>query len=46
VSRDRFEELMHHEEEHINLLETHLDDLVAKLGLELYAQHRIGKPSD
>src|SRR6202011_4191419 len=42
VSRDLFEELMHAEEEHIDFLETQLD-LVAKLGLELYAQHHIGK---
>ena len=42
VSRDLFEELMHDEEEHIDLLETQLD-LVAKLGLELYAQHHIGE---
>jgi bacterioferritin len=45
VSRDLFEELMHDEEEHIDFLETQLD-LVPKLGLELYAQHHIGKPSD
>ena len=45
VPRDLFEELMHDEEEHIDFLETQLD-LVAKLGLELYAQHHIGKPSD
>jgi bacterioferritin len=43
VSRDLFEELMHDEEEHIDFLETQLD-LVAKLGLELYAQHHIGEP--
>jgi len=43
VTRDLFEELMHDEEEHIDFLETQLD-LVAKLGLELYAQHHIGKP--
>jgi bacterioferritin len=42
VSRDLFEELMHEEEEHIDLLETQLD-LIAKLGLELYAQHHIGE---
>src|SRR6266516_667857 len=42
VTRDLFEELMHDEEEHIDYLETQLD-LVAKLGLELYAQHHIGK---
>jgi bacterioferritin len=40
VSRDLFEKLMHDEEEHIDFLETQLD-LVAKLGLELYAQHHI-----
>ncbi len=45
VSRDLFEGLMHDEESHIDLLETQLD-LVAKLGLELYAQHYIGKPED
>jgi bacterioferritin len=42
VSRDLFEQLMHDEEDHIDFLETQLD-LVAKLGLELYAQHHIGK---
>jgi bacterioferritin len=45
VSRDLFEGLMHDEEEHIDFLETQLD-LVAKLGLELYAQHHIGKPDE
>ena len=45
VSRDLFEQLMHDEEEHIDFLETQLD-LVAKLGLELYAQHHIGKPDE
>jgi bacterioferritin len=45
VSRDLFEQLMHDEEDHIDFLETQLD-LVAKLGLELYAQHHIGKPDD
>jgi bacterioferritin len=45
VTRDLFEELMHDEEEHIDFLETQLD-LVAKLGLELYAQHHIGKLDD
>ena len=45
VSRDLFEKLMHAEEEHIDFLETQLD-LVAKLGLELYAQHHIGKIDD
>jgi bacterioferritin len=43
VSRDLFEKLMRDEEEHIDFLETQLD-LVAKLGLELYAQHHIGEP--
>ena len=42
VSRDLFEKLMHDEEEHIDFLETQLN-LVAKLGLELYAQHHIGE---
>jgi bacterioferritin len=42
VSRYLFEKLMHDEEEHIDFLETQLD-LVAKLGLELYAQHHIGE---
>jgi bacterioferritin len=42
VTRDMFEKLMHDEEEHIDFLETQLD-LVAKLGLELYAQHHIGE---
>ncbi|MGH6672603.1 MAG: bacterioferritin [Xanthobacteraceae bacterium] len=45
VSRDLFEKLMHDEEEHIDFLETQLD-LVTKLGLELYAQHHIGKIDD
>ncbi len=45
VSRDLFEQLMHDEEGHIDFLETQLD-LVAKLGLELYAQHHIGKLDD
>ena len=45
VTRDLFEKLMHDEEEHIDFLETQLD-LVAKLGLELYAQHHIGDPED
>jgi len=45
VSRGLFEELMADEEEHIDFLETQLD-LVAKLGLELYAQHHIGKLED
>jgi bacterioferritin len=42
VTRDLFEKLMHDEESHIDFLETQLD-LVAKLGLELYAQHHIGE---
>ena len=42
---DLFEKLMHDEEEHIDFLETQLD-LVAKLGLELYAQNHIGKIDD
>jgi bacterioferritin len=45
VTRDLFEKLMHDEEEHIDYLETQLD-LVAKLGLELYAQHHIGETDD
>jgi bacterioferritin len=42
VTRDLFEQLMADEEHHIDFLETQLD-LVAKLGLELYAQYHIGK---
>ena len=42
VTRDLFESLMKDEEDHIDFLETQLD-LVAKLGLELYAQHHIGE---
>ncbi len=42
VTRDLFEQLMQDEEHHIDFLETQLD-LVAKLGLELYAQHHIGE---
>ena len=45
VSRDLFEELMADEEDHIDFLETQLD-LVAKLGVELYAQHHIGELDD
>ena len=45
VTRDLFEKLMKDEEDHIDFLETQLD-LVAKLGLELYAQHHIGKLDD
>jgi bacterioferritin len=42
VTRDLFEQLMHDEEHHIDFLETQID-LVARLGLELYAQHHIGE---
>ena len=42
VSRDLFEKLMSDEEHHIDFLETQLD-LVAKLGVELYAQRHIGE---
>ncbi len=45
VSRDLFEALMKDEEHHIDFLETQLD-LVAKLGVELYSQHHIGKLDD
>src|ERR1700728_5382598 len=45
VSRDLFEKLMSDEEHHIDFLATQLD-LVAKLGLELYAHHHIGKLDD
>jgi bacterioferritin len=45
VTRDLFEKLMADEESHIDFLETQLD-LVAKLGLELYAQHHIGEPDE
>jgi len=45
VTRDLFESLMKDEEHHIDFLETQLD-LVAKLGVELYAQHHIGKLGD
>jgi bacterioferritin len=45
VSRDLFEKLMADEEHHIDFLETQLD-LVAKLGVELYSQHHIGKLDD
>jgi bacterioferritin len=43
VTRDLFEKLMKDEEEHIDFLETQLT-LVSNLGVELYAQHHIGKP--
>ncbi len=42
VTRDLFEQLMHDEEEHIDFLETQID-LVAMIGLELYAQRHIGE---
>jgi len=45
VSRDLFEDLMKDEEKHIDFLETQLA-LVSDLGVELYAQHHIGKPED
>jgi bacterioferritin len=45
VSRDLFEGLMKDEEKHIDFLETQLT-LVSNLGVELYAQHHIGKPED
>jgi bacterioferritin len=45
VSRDLFEDLMKDEEEHIDFLEEQLD-LVAKLGVQLYSQHHIGKLDD
>jgi len=45
VSRDLFEELMKDEEAHIDFLETQVS-LVNQLGLELYAQHHIGKPGE
>lgn len=45
VSRDLFESLMKDEEHHIDFLETELD-LIKKVGLELYSQHRIGKLED
>ena len=45
VTRDMFEKLMKDEEDHIDFLETQID-LVAKLGLALYAQHHIGELDD
>jgi bacterioferritin len=45
VSRDLFEELMKDEEHHIDFLEEQLD-LIAKLGVQLYSQHHIGKLDD
>jgi bacterioferritin len=43
VTRDLFEDLMKDEERHIDFLETQIM-LVNNLGVELYAQHHIGKP--
>src|SRR5262245_40395836 len=45
VSRALFEKLLHDEEEPIDVLHTRLDP-GAKLGRELYAQHRVGKLVD
>lgn len=45
VSRDLFEGLMKDEEGHIDFLETQIT-LVNNLGVELYAQHHIGKPDE
>jgi len=45
VTRDLFEQLMHDEEEHIDFLETQTE-LVARIGLELYAQRHIGEPDE
>jgi bacterioferritin len=45
VTRDLFEKLMQDEEDHIDFLETQLE-LISKLGVELYAQHHIGKAED
>src|SRR5262245_18454728 len=45
VTPDLSEQLMRDEAEHIDYLEAQLD-LVAKLGVELYAQHHIGKADD
>jgi bacterioferritin len=45
VSRDLFEHLMKDEEKHIDFIETQLT-LVANLGVQLYAQHHIGKLED
>ena len=42
-SKNLFEELMTDEEGHIDFLETQLD-LVAQLGVQLYAQKHMGKP--
>jgi bacterioferritin len=45
VTRDLFETLMADEEHHIDFIETQLD-LVAKLGLQLYAQHHVGETDE
>jgi len=45
VTKDLFEKLMADEEHHIDFLETQLD-LVAKIGVEMYSQHHIGKLED
>ena len=45
ATRDMLTEILDDTEEHIDFLETQLD-LVAKLGLELYSQHYIGKADD
>ena len=45
VSKRLFEELATDEEGHIDFLETQLD-LVARLGVELYSQHHVGKLED
>ena len=42
VTRELFEQLIHDEEAHIDFLETQID-LVARIGLELYAQRHIGE---
>jgi len=42
VTRGLFDGLIHSEEQHIDFLETQLE-LISRLGLELYAQHHIGK---
>ena len=41
VSRDLFEKLMHDEEEHIDFLETQLDQ-IKRIGLDLYTQSHVG----
>ena len=46
VSRDLFEKLMSDEEHHPSTSSETQLDLVAKLGVELYAQHHIGKLGD